>query len=108
MLNGCFVTCLSSGCFVRVLLVRAFLSALFCSRFDRCYVGRVFCCSRFSPVCLLSALCCVALSFSAVFVFVVFSGFQKMAKLIGDYRWDVLPFAKSSGHFTTCFGSQIH
>ena len=31
-----------------------------------------------------------------------------MAKIIGDYRWEVLTFAKSSGHFTRCFGGQVH
>ena len=31
-----------------------------------------------------------------------------MAKISGDYRWEVLTFAKSSGHFTRCFGGQVH
>ena len=32
----------------------------------------------------------------------------KIAKISGDYRWDVLTFAKSSGHFTRCFEGQVH
>ena len=32
----------------------------------------------------------------------------KIAKISGDYRWEVLTFAKSSGHFTRCFGGQVH
>ena len=38
----------------------------------------------------------------------IFEGFRKRAKIIGDYRWEVLTFAKSSGHFTRCFGGQVH
>ena len=38
----------------------------------------------------------------------IFKGFRKRAKIIGDYRWEVLTFAKSSGHFTRCFGGQVH
>ena len=33
---------------------------------------------------------------------------QKLAKISGDYKWEVLTFAKSSGHFTKCFGGQVH
>ena len=32
----------------------------------------------------------------------------KIAKISGDYRWEVLTFAKSIGHFTRCFGGQVH
>ena len=32
----------------------------------------------------------------------------KNAKTSGDYRWEVLTFAKSSGHFTKCFEGQVH
>ena len=32
----------------------------------------------------------------------------KMAKISGDYTWEVLTFAKSSGHFTRCFEDQVH
>ena len=32
----------------------------------------------------------------------------KIAKISGDYKWEVLTFAKSSGHFTRCFGGQVH
>ena len=38
----------------------------------------------------------------------IFEGFRKRAKIIGDYRWEVLTFAKSSGHFAKCFGGQVH
>ena len=38
----------------------------------------------------------------------IFEGFRKRAKIMGDYRWEVLTFAKSSGHFTRCFGGQVH
>ena len=38
----------------------------------------------------------------------IFEGFRKRAKIIGDYRWEVLTFAKSSVHFTRCFGGQVH
>ena len=33
---------------------------------------------------------------------------QKLAKISGDYKWDVLTFAKSGGHFTRCFEGQVH
>ena len=32
----------------------------------------------------------------------------KIRKICGNYKWEVLTFAKSSGHFTRCFGSQVH
>ena len=32
---------------------------------------------------------------------------QKIAKINGDFKWEVLTFAKSSGNFTKCFGGQV-
>ena len=32
----------------------------------------------------------------------------KLAKMNGDYNWEVLTYAKSSGHFTRCFGGRVH
>ena len=32
----------------------------------------------------------------------------KIAKISGDYKWEVLTFVKSSGDFTKCFGGRVH